>query len=173
MTTLDDPVVGSGAVATWYRDHFDGLARMAYLATGDLAHAEDAVQEVFAELCRRPREIRGPSPLPYLRAAVLNRCRSRHRRRVRGEALQLRLVEPGRTGDGDVEDAAVAATDARHVVDAVRRLPRRQRDVVILRYWVGLSESEIAATLGVSTGTVKSQSSRARATLSTLLEALR
>ncbi len=170
----DAPVAGRAMLASWYDEHFVDLARLAALACGDLAVAEDAVQDVFAGMYPKPPVLRDPTnPLPYLRTAVLNRCRSTMRRRATGERATLRLVGHTETAADDVEREAVATSTSRDVLAAVRSLPFRQRDVILLRHWVGLSESEIADTLGVSTGTVKSAASRARSTLAPILEALR
>lgn len=158
----------------WYREHFTDLVRLGTLACGDAAVAEDAVQEVFAAMYRTPPALRDPgNPLPYLHTAVLNRCRSRMRRRATGERVTLRLVGRTDVTVDDVERRGVATTTHHDVLDAVRSLPERQRDVVLLRHWLGLSESEIADTLGISRGTVKSSASRARQTLAPILEAHR
>lgn len=165
---------GAGSVEAWYHAHAPDLVRLAALACGDRAVAEDAVQEVFAGLLRTPPRLDDPSrPLPYLRVSVLNRCRSRLRRRAKGEEVRLRLVADSPTMIDDLERDAVAAATRAEVLDAVRRLPDRQRDVVLLRYWLDLSEAEIADTLGVSPGTVKSAASRARRSLAPVLEAQR
>ena len=164
----------SGSIEIWYHQHAADLVRLGALACGDASLAEDAVQEVFAALVRRPPELRdGDKPLPYLRTAVLNRCRSGIRRRASGDRAVLRLVGRRSTIVDDVEASAVSSTTHRQVLDAVRALPRRQRDVLLLRHWLHLSEAEIAETLGVSPGTVKSAASRARAALAPTLEALR
>lgn len=160
------------SVEDWYRQHYDGLARLAMLATGDPVAAEDAVQEVFAECLRRPPRLEGP-PLPYLRAAVLNRSRSRARRTKRGEELHLRVVTADDAVTPSPEAKGLLGPDAERIAEAVRALPRRQRDVILLRFWLDLSEAEIAETLGVSPGTVKSSASRARAALAPVLEGLR
>lgn len=158
----------------WYRDHFTELVRLGALACGDAGVAEDAVQEVFATMYRKPPTLRDPgNPIGYLRTAVLNRCRSRMRRRSTGQRATLRLADGEPTSVDDVERRGVGVTTRRAVLDAVRSLPDRQRDVVLLRHWLDLSESEIADTLGISRGTVKSSASRARQTLAPILEALR
>ena len=90
-----------------------------------------------------------------------------------GERATLRVVADAGTTTEHVEREAVSTSTHADVLAAVRSLPYRQRDVILLRHWLGLSESEIADTLGVSTGTVKSAASRARTTLATALEPLR
>lgn len=171
---MANPTEHHVTLESWYRAHFTELVRLGALACGDAAVAEDAVQEVFATMYRKPPAMRDPgNPLPYLRAAVLNRCRSRMRRRATGQRAALRLVGSTDATVDDVERRGVASTTRRAVLDAVRALPDRQRDVVLLRHWLGLSESEIADILGIGRGTVKSSASRARAALATILEAHR
>jgi RNA polymerase sigma factor (sigma-70 family) len=163
-----------GEVEAWYRAHHLELVRLAALAVGDRGRAEDVVHDVFASCQRRPPQLRDPQrPLPYLRSAVLNRCRSSLLRRATGRLATERAAARTRPRDASAEDDAVAATTRAGVLAAVRSLPRLQRDVVLLRYWLDLSEREIAATLGVSAGTVKSSAHRAMRTLAPLLEALR
>lgn len=162
------------SIEDWYRRHATDLIRLGALACGDVALAEDAVQEVFATLYRKPPVLRDPDrPLPYLRTAVLNRCRSGVRRRLSGDRAVLRLVGQAPAAGPDVEGSAVSSTAHRQILTAVRAPPRRQRDVVLLRHWLQLSEAEIAETLGIAPGTVKSAASRARLTLAPILEALR
>lgn len=167
------PVVTEELLEAWYRAHFVDLVRLGTLACGDPVVAEDAVQEVFAGMIRRPPEVRDVDPLPYLRVSVLNRCRSRMRSRGSRARARERLAGTTATTVDDVERRGVASTTTRDVLVAVRSLPERQRDVVLLRHWLGLSEAEIADTLGISRGTVKSSASRARAALAPILEALR
>lgn len=174
MPTMDAADERQRTLESWYHDHFVELARLGALACGDRAVAEDAVQEVFAGMIRRPPTLRDPdNPLGYLRTAVLNRCRTTMRRRTTGERATLRAVAGGVDSVDEVERDAVSTSTHREVLAAVRALPDRQRDVMLLRHWLGLSEAEIAETLGVSPGTVKSAASRARATLAPLLEDLR
>lgn len=168
----DDWVFGD--VEGAYRRYRVALVRLATLALGDAAAAEEVVQDVFADVYRRPPTLEHPSKVePYLRRAVLNRCRSGIGRAVTGRRATLRLAgrrEPEGLGPED----RVALSDARgRVLAAVRKLPGRQRDVVLLRYYAELSEAEIADTLGVSAGTVKSAAHRAMAQLAPLLEDLR
>ena len=169
-----EPARMPAGLEAWYREHAGDLVRLGALACGDAALAEDAVQEVFAGMYRKPPRLHDPgNPLPYLRTAVLNRCRSGVRRRDSGERARLRLVGRTPTTVDDVERRAVSSIAHRHVLDAVRALPRTQRDVMLLRHWLRLSETEIAETLGIAPGTVKSAASRARAALAPTLEALR
>jgi len=138
------------------------LIRTAVLLVGDQNSAEDVVHEAFLGLCRSMPRLRDPDKaLPYLRASVLNGCRSvlRARRRAR-----LRRV-PHEPPVWSAESAAVSRDDRRAVLAATARLPRRQREVLALRYYLDLTDDEIAQVLRVSRGTVSSTASRALAAL--------
>ena len=145
-------------LAELYAAHRLSLVRMAVLLVDDQASAEDVVQDAFTALARRTNGLRDPSAaVGYLRISVVNGSRSmlRRRRTVRG-------YKPPRTIESAGPEArAVVAEEHREVLAAVRSLPPRQREVLVLRYWSGLSESEIAAALGIAPGTVKSTASRA------------
>ena len=144
-----------------YREHAVGLVRLAVLLVGDQATAEDVVQDAFVGLYRGWERLRDPgNALGYLRTAVINGCRSVHRTRHR--------VWPRNPHDPPVwsaETAAIEGEERRAVLAAVARLPRRQREILALRFYLDMPENEIAATLGVSRGTVSSTVSRALATL--------
>lgn len=174
MSTMEAVAEPRATLEGWYRAHYVELARLGALACGDLAVAEDAVQEVFAGMYRNPPTLRDPgNPVPYLRTAVLNRCRSTMRRRSTGERATMRAVADDEFATEHVERDAVGRSTHHAVLAAVRALPDRQRDVILLRHWLGLSEAEIADTLGISRGTVKSAASRARTALTPVLEELR
>jgi RNA polymerase sigma-70 factor (sigma-E family) len=136
------------------------MVRLAYGLTGDQGHAEDLVQTAFARTYASwPRVRRAGNPDAYLRQIVINENRNRFRKRRVTERLTGQLPEPGSadtTGDHDERLALIAA---------LRTLGPRQRAVVVLRYWAGLTETETAAALGCSVGTVKSQAARALASL--------
>jgi RNA polymerase sigma-70 factor (sigma-E family) len=161
---------GSLGVTVLFREHHADLVRLAVLLVGDQPSAEDVVQDVFARLCLRDRLPAGDGSLAYVRAAVLNGCRSTLRRR--GVARRYRnFAGPlgrGATQDS-AEDEAILAEDRRQVLAALAALPPRRREVLVLRYWLGLAEAEIASVLGISTGTVKSTAARGLATLSRML----
>ena len=145
-----------------YRGQALRLTRMALLLVGDQSSAEDVVQDAFLGLFRGLDRLNDPSrAVAYLRVSVLNGCRSvlrgRQRARLRRAATDLPVWS--------AEAAALAGEDRREVLQAVSQLPRRQREVLVLRYFLGLSDSEIAVNLGVSRGTVVSTASRALAAL--------
>jgi len=131
------------------------------MMVGDQATAEDAVQEAFLGLHRNWQRIESsPNVLAYLRTAVVNACRSALRSRVRRQALLLRAARH----DPPVWSAEAAAMDSeegRIVLAAVAQLPRRQREVLAARYFLDLTEKEIAVLLGVTRGTVASTAARA------------
>ena len=139
-----------------------GMVRLAYGLTGDQGHAEDLAQTAFAKAYASwARVSRTGNPDAYLRQIVLNENRNRFRKRRVTERLtgQLPEPEPDRLDGGAGHDERLA------LLAALRTLGPRQRAVVVLRYWAGLTETEAAAALGCSVGTVKSQAARALATL--------
>lgn len=149
-------------VEVLYRDHRGELVRLAGLLLDEPGACEEVVQDAFIAL-HLHRGAVAPEKVPaYLRSAVLNAARSRLRRRRVAE--RLGRILPGATSDP--EDEAVLGERRAAVLAAVRRLPRRQMEVVVLRYWLDLSEADIAATLGISTGSVKVHASRALAAVS-------
>ena len=161
-------------VEAWYRMYRAELVRLAAFALGDRDRGEEVVQDVFARVYRRPPALRSPDDqLRYLRSAVLNRCRSGMTRSATGRRASQRLEQRRGAHVRSTEDSAVDSATRDAVLDAVRKLPRRQRDVVLLRYWLDLSEAEIAATLDVSAGTVKTSAHRAVHALAPILEDLR
>lgn len=143
------PIVGDELFERTYVAEFDGMVRLARVVLDDPVHAEDVVQEAFAQLYRRMGSVRGPGG--YLKVAVINGARSTNRRRR--TAVRLGLTTIG----------TAPAMDAGHddLLDAVRRLPRRRLEVVVLRFYEDLSVAEVAEVLGMPEGTVKSLSHRA------------
>jgi RNA polymerase sigma-70 factor (sigma-E family) len=151
------------------------LLRVGYLMAGDLREAEDAVQETLMRTARRwPKVRKMDRPLAYARAilvnVILDGARGRSRRRAE--------LGPGGPAPGDEHaerqddgaERALRAVEARlDVAAALAALSPRQRAVVILRYWADLPETEVAAALGCSVGTVKSTASRSLARLRELM----
>ncbi|MFJ9591598.1 RNA polymerase sigma factor [Streptomyces virginiae] len=141
-----------------YHAHRLGMVRLAVLLVDDLATAEDVVQDAFTALYRRHGEQIADvdNALGYLRTAVVNTARSvlRRRRTVRAWTPPPTVDEPS------AEDHVVLDEAHREVLAALARLTPRRRQVLVLRYWADLSEAEIAATLGISRGAVKSNASR-------------
>jgi RNA polymerase sigma-70 factor (sigma-E family) len=136
------------------------LHRSAYLLCGDWHTAHDLVQETLVKAYRHwPRVQQADSPDAYVRRILINEVRDRWRRRERAEPVARFAVEP------TVPDAADEIARRDRVLQALLELPLQQRATVVLRYLEGLSQAETAELLGCSEGTVKSQSSRALATL--------
>ncbi len=155
-----------GAVSALFDQHYAGLCRLASFLLDDRAAAEEAVQDAFVRTFAGWHRLRDPERAhAYLRAAVVNQCRSRGRRRVREERGNLRLWR----GETDESSDTDRSADVMAVLDAVRALPPRQREAVVLRYYEDLPERDVAAALGCSLGTVKSQLAKARASLARLL----
>jgi RNA polymerase sigma-70 factor (sigma-E family) len=145
-------------VTALYAEHALGLVRLAVLLVGDRASAEDIVQDAFLGLFRRWERLPDTSaPLAYVRVSVLNGCRTALRRRSRARSV-VHFVEPPADS---AEAVALLSEEQRAVAGALRRLPERQREALVLRYYLDLSEAEIAAAMGISRGTVKSATSRA------------
>jgi RNA polymerase sigma-70 factor (sigma-E family) len=150
-----------------YHAHRLPMVRLAVLLVDDLATAEDVVQDAFAALHQRWDRLQDVNAaIGYLRVCVVNAARSVLRRRRTARLYVL----PRESDHVSAEAEVMLAAEQEEVVRALRRLPRRQREVLVLRYWSELSELEIAEILGVSRGTVKSTASRGLAALGALLE---
>jgi RNA polymerase sigma-70 factor (sigma-E family) len=170
----DDPLLVQTATGTaevdihaLYTAHWRYLVRLAVLLVDDRASAEDVVQDAFLALHKRCGTLRDPdAALGYLRASVVNLSRSVLRRRQVARN-HLKVAEPEATAAADHD--VLVRDEHRATLAAVRALPRHQREVLILRYWSGLSEREIAQALGIAPGSVKSAASRALARLQRVL----
>jgi RNA polymerase sigma factor (sigma-70 family) len=135
-----------------YREHALWAARLGFLLTGDAGLAEDLVQEAFVGLYRHVDRI--DNPRAYLRVTLANLAK-RHRRRESRRSDVHRIVAPREH----------VTQESNELFDVVVKLPVKQRVVIVLRYYEGLSEAEIAAALNCAPGTVKSLASRAIARL--------
>ncbi|HEY1822556.1 MAG TPA: SigE family RNA polymerase sigma factor [Trebonia sp.] len=174
----------AGAVTALYAEHALGLVRLAVVITGDRATAEDIVQDAFLGLYRRWDRVSDmTAPLAYVRVSVVNGCRTALRRRAR-----LGLWSGAGTDDGldelaapvsgfgtpaglaeSAEASVLLGEEQRAVGAALRKLPRRQHEAVVLRYYLDLSVEETAQVMGVSPGTVKSATHRALAAVGRIL----
>jgi RNA polymerase sigma-70 factor (sigma-E family) len=152
------------ALGALHREQYASLVRLACILLDERGAGEEVVQEAFVRV--HAAWARVDEPLTYLRATVLNLARSRMRRRL----VARRRVEPVVRPAMSAEEHVVLLSDQQAVLDAVRALPRRQRECIVLRYYLDLSEAEIATTLGISNGSVKSHAHRALAALATRLE---
>jgi len=145
-----------------YREQAVAMIRLALTLTGDRATAEDVVQDAFLGLHRRWPRLDDPrNAVSYLRTSVINGCRSVHRSRRIAWLHRAQHDKPV----WSAEAAAIDGENRREVLTAVARLPHRQREILALRFYLDMSEGEIAATLKISRGTVSSTVSRALATL--------
>jgi RNA polymerase sigma-70 factor (sigma-E family) len=160
-----------GQSANWpvtelYSRHYRALVRTAVLLVRDVPTAEDVVQDSFPALHDGWQRLEDPDKaLSYLRQAVANRSRSVLRHRT---VVDRNLHEPP-PDMPSAEYAALVLLERSAVVAALRKLPGRQREAIVLRYYAGLSEAEIAEAMGISRGAVKSHSARGMAALRTEL----
>ncbi len=133
----------------FFRDRYSATVRLAHLLTGSNGIAEELAQDAFAQLYPRFDSVREPKS--YLRTTTVNVCRNWHRRHRR------ELERFGRHGASEER-----STDSvEELIDVIAELPYRQRAVLVMRYWLDLSEADIAHSLDCRPGTVKSLHSRA------------
>jgi RNA polymerase sigma factor (sigma-70 family) len=145
------------AVAELYRVYYRPLLRLAMLLVHDVAAAEEIVQDSFAVYATGRRVADRDRALPYLRAAVVNRCRSVLRHRVAADQLAAGLPASAQ--------GQITALEHPAVVSALRTLPPRQREILVLRLYGDLSEDQIASALGISNSAVNSHTARAMSAL--------
>jgi RNA polymerase sigma-70 factor (sigma-E family) len=156
-------------VTSLYQAHALSLARLAFIMLGDTAAAEDVVQDAFLGLYRRWDRLASPAAAQsYLRVSVLNGCRTAQRRRARHGVSTDDAAASGPTLES-AEATVVAGEEHRAVLAAIRRLPARQREALVLRYYLDLTEDQTADAMRVSRGTVKSATSRAIAAVGRML----
>jgi RNA polymerase sigma-70 factor (sigma-E family) len=160
------PAPADGVVQELYATHALTLIRLANLLVRQRADAEDIVQDAFTALYRALPRLRDHDQLlPYLRTAVINGCRSALRGQRRAAQLATRDWPSEASAAASAEASVLLNEERRAVFAAMSRLPRRSREVLVLRYYLDLADREIAETLGVSRGTVSSTASRAVAAL--------
>jgi RNA polymerase sigma-70 factor (sigma-E family) len=163
-----EPLDADSGVEGIYRTHRLYLVRLALLLVDDRETAEDVTQDAFAALHRRWASLANEdAAVGYLRTCVVNGARSvlRRRRTVRRHPQPDELSLTAAAADS----STLLAEEHREVLDAIRRLPDRQREVILLRYWSELNEADVAATLGISIGAVKSNASRGRDAIAAML----
>jgi RNA polymerase sigma-70 factor (sigma-E family) len=157
----------STAVTTLFEEHYANLVRMARLLVDDRETAEDVVMDAFTSLYRRWVAVRDPDEgYRYLRSCVLNGARSQLRRRRRRRSHESESPQQEMTRDGLETKEADRST----VTQLLGTLSYRQRQVLVLRYFVDMTEAQIAYELGVSPGSVKTHASRGLAALARALE---
>jgi RNA polymerase sigma-70 factor (sigma-E family) len=158
------------ATETIFRERYTELVGLAGLLLGDRGSAEEVVQDAFAKFhLSRHRVTDRDKEVSYLRSIVCNLARARLRRR----RIEIRLRPAPQLEIAPAPDVALASHRRDTVAAGLATLPRRQRECVVLRYWLDLSEREIADTLGIAGGSVKSHLHRGLAALESRLEDLR
>ena len=157
-------------VAALFAAEASRLVSLARFFVEDRTAAEDLVQEAFIRLSRSAHRIRDPErAAAYLRSIVINLARDHNRRGL----VSMRHRPPAQPDPRSAEDHVTVREDVAEVVGALRDLPRRQRDCVVLRYYLDLPVDEIAATLGLSRNSVKTHLTRGLRNLSAQLGELR
>jgi RNA polymerase sigma-70 factor (sigma-E family) len=143
-------------ITALFHRHYAQLVRLAVVSGAD-DEAEDVVEEAFCELHRRWGGLRDTeAAVPYLRSIICNLARMRLRHL---EVMRRHHEEPPPDADS-AESVAMLREGRREVIAALRRLPGRQREALLLRYWVGLHEAEVADAMGISCGAVKAHTAR-------------
>ncbi|MCZ7415221.1 SigE family RNA polymerase sigma factor [Streptomyces sp. WMMC897] len=151
-----------------YRTHYRSLLGLAALLLDDTASCEDVVQEAFIRVHSARRRVKDPErTLAYLRQTVVNLSRSTLRRRILG----LKLLSKPMPDAASAEEGAYEALERDELKRALRGLQRRQREVLVLRYFADMTEEQVAQTLGISRGSVKAYGSRGIAALRVAMEA--
>lgn len=154
------------AVAQLYAAHWRELVRLATMLVRDQGTGEDVVQDAFVAMHGRWSRLRDPDKaLAYLRQAVVNRSRSVLRHRV----VVDRHLRSTTAGDVTVDGPALAGSRREAVLTGLAQLSERQREVLVLRYYLDFSEAQIADALGISRGAVKAHAHRGSAALRDLL----
>lgn len=148
---------GPASLRALYEQEYRAMLRVATLLVGSVPSAEDIVQDAFVRVHDKWATVREPAA--YLRTTVVNGCRSQQRRDIRARHAARRM---------HAEEAVVAEVD--ELGDALAALSHRQRSAVVLRYYLDLSEADIAATLGCRPGTVKGLLHRGVAQLRKVIE---
>lgn len=180
--TVPDPALPPGAlgdpadvereagVARLFELHYSSMLRLAVLLGAD--DPENVVAEAYYQIYRRWRRLRDAEAAEaYLRSTVCNltRMRIRHLQVARRHVETPAVEEPV----ASAESTALLHDDQRVLIDALQHLPARQREALVLRHWLGLKESEIAAAMGISCGSVKTHTARGLAALTQAMEARR
>jgi RNA polymerase sigma-70 factor (sigma-E family) len=155
------------AIATMYSTEYRSLVRISMVLVGDLGTAEEVVQECFVAMYAAWRRLKDvDKAVHYLRRSVVNRSRSVLRRRIVADKHAPKH-EPDMPS---AEQGAITRLERTAVIAALRSLPVRQREAIMLRYYLDLSEEEVASAMRISRGAVKSHTARAKVALRAVLE---
>jgi RNA polymerase sigma-70 factor (sigma-E family) len=164
---LHPPSDAHQAITAMYSTEYRSLVRMSMVLVGDVGTAEEVVQECFVAMYSAWRRLKNvDKAVNYLRRSVVNRSRSVLRRRMVADK-HVPKHEPDMPS---AEQGAITRFERRAVIAALRSLPARQREAVMLRYYLDLSEEEVASAMRISAGAVKSHTARAKAALRAVLE---
>jgi RNA polymerase sigma-70 factor (sigma-E family) len=167
MEPMPDSASADEAVTLLYTNHYRSLVRLAGLLVRDEPTAEEVVQDCFIAVHGRWHRLREEGKaLAYLKQAVINRSRSVLRHRVVADRYEPK-PEPA---PPSAEHGAIALLERTAVISALRALPHRQRQAIVLRFYADLSEAQIAELMGISKGAVKSHTARGMAALRMVLE---
>jgi RNA polymerase sigma-70 factor (sigma-E family) len=170
MVTAAPTRLDADEIMRLYTTYHARLLHVATLVAPEDGMAEDLVQEAFVRLYRGWRRLRDPELVgAYLRTTVVNLANSRRRRLA--TAWKHRALPTADTASA--EETALETERGRQVVDALRRLSARQRQCLVLRFYEGLTETEIARELGISVGSVRTHTSRAYVAVAARLEETR
>jgi RNA polymerase sigma-70 factor (sigma-E family) len=166
MAARPDDRESAAAVTALFEAHQLELVRLARFMVGDLATAEDVVQDAFEKLQRRWSQLRDEAAvLAYARSIVLNGCRTVHRR-----SAVARRYSPVLATESGTPDTAADSAEHAAMMSALRSLPRRQREVLVLRYYADLDVAEISSALGIGRSAVRSTATRGLAALARALK---
>ncbi|GAA1430082.1 hypothetical protein GCM10009601_46700 [Streptomyces thermospinosisporus] len=167
--TDPDELEREAGVARLFELHYSSMLRLAVLLGAD--DPENVVAEAYYQIYRRWRKLKDVAAAEaYLRSTVCNLTRMR----IRHLQVARRLSEnPPDETVASAENTALLRDDQRVLIDALQQLPTRQREALVLRHWLGLKESEIAAAMGITCGSVKTHTSRGIAALTQAMEARR
>ena len=157
------------ALARLFELHYASMLRLAVLLGAD--DPENVVAEAYYQIYRKWRRLRDAEAAEaYLRSTVCNLTRMRIRHL---QVARKHVQQPPSEVVASAESTALLRDDQRVLIDALQQLPARQREALVLRHWLGLKESEIAAAMGISAGSVKTHTSRGIAALTQTMEARR
>ncbi|MGC9538780.1 sigma-70 family RNA polymerase sigma factor [Streptomyces sp. UG1] len=157
-------------LARLFELHYSSMLRLAVLLGAD--DPENVVAEAYYQIYRKWRRLRDTEAAEaYLRSTVCNLTRMR----IRHLQVARKHVEKPAPDElvASAESTALLRDDQRVLIDALQQLPARQREALVLRHWLGLKESEIAAAMGISCGSVKTHTARGLAALTQAMEARR
>ncbi|MFF0738268.1 sigma-70 family RNA polymerase sigma factor [Streptomyces chartreusis] len=156
-------------LARLFELHYSSMLRLAVLLGAD--DPENVVAEAYYQIYRKWRRLRDAEAAEaYLRSTVCNLTRMRIRHL---QVARKHVEKPADEVVASAESTALLRDDQRVLIDALQQLPARQREALVLRHWLGLKESEIAAAMGISCGSVKTHTARGLAALTQAMEARR